>query len=69
MALIKEMLTSGAAHGQKTIWEIPHLDIKNEGKATIINVWNEAMKGYPFVHMIAQPGFINIDGDKASMRS
>ena len=27
------------------------------------------MKGYPFVHMIAQPGFINIDGDKASMRS
>ena len=59
----------GSTWSENAIWEIPHLDIKNEGKETIINVWNEAMKGYPFVHMIAQPGFINIDGDKASMRS
>ncbi len=52
----------GSTWSENAIWEIPHLDIKNEGKETIVNIWNEAMKGYPFVHMIAQPGFIEIDG-------
>ena len=40
------------------------LDIKNEGKENIINIWTEAMKGYPFVHMIAQPGYIKINGNE-----
>ena len=55
----------GDTWSENAIWEIPHLNLKNEGKEAIINVWNEAMKGYPFVHMIAQPGFIEIDGNKA----
>ena len=59
----------GDTWSENAIWEIPHLNLKNEGKEVIINVWNEAMKGYPFVHMIAQPGFIEIDGNKAKMRS
>jgi hypothetical protein len=27
------------------------------------------MKGYPFVHMIAQPGYIKINDNEAEMRS
>ena len=59
----------GSTWSQNAVWEIPHLDIKNEGKENIINIWTEAMKGYPFVHMIAQPGYIKINGNKAEMRS
>ena len=59
----------GSTWSENALWEIRHLEIKNEGKENIVNIWNEAMKGYPFVHMMAQPAYINIDGDKATMRS
>ena len=59
----------GSTWSENALWEIPHLEIKNEGKENIVNVWNEAMKGYPFVHMMAQPAYIEVDGDKATMRS
>ena len=41
----------GSTWSENAIWEIPHLDIKNEGKETIINVWNEAMKGLSLIHI------------------
>ena len=53
----------GSTWSKNAIWEIPHLDIKNEGKQNIINISTEAMKGYPFVNMIAQPGYIKINGN------
>ena len=59
----------GSTWSKNAIWEIPHLEIKNEGRENIINIWTEAMKGYPFVHMIAQPGYIKINGNEAEMRS
>ena len=59
----------GSTWSENALWEIPHLEIKYEGKENIVNIWNEAMKGYPFVHMMAQPAYINVDGDKATMRS
>ena len=59
----------GSTWSQNALWDIHHLEIKNEGKENIVNIWNEAMKGYPFVHMMAQPAYINVDGDKATMRS
>ena len=59
----------GSTWSKNAIWEIPHLEIRNEGRENIINIWTEAMKGYPFVHMIAQPGYIKINGSEAEMRS
>ena len=59
----------GSTWSKNAVWEIPHLEIKNEGRDNIISIWSEAMKGYPFVHMIAQPVFIEINGGEATMRS
>lgn len=59
----------GSTLSKNAVWEIPHLEIKNEGMDNIISIWSEAMKGYQFVHMIAQPGFIEINGGEATMRS
>lgn len=59
----------GSTWSLNAVWEIPHLEIKNEGRDNIVSIWTEAMKGYPFIHMMAQPGHININGDKANMRS
>ncbi len=59
----------GSTWSLNAVWEIPHLKIKNEGRDNIVAIWTEAMKGYPFVHMMAQPGYININGNNASMRS
>ena len=59
----------GSTWSLNAVWEIPHLEIKNEGRDNIVSIWTEAMKGYPFIHMMAQPGHITINGDKANMRS
>ena len=59
----------GSTWSESALWEIPHLEIKNEGRENIVNIWNEAMKGFPFVHMMAQPAYIKIDRNKATMRS
>ena len=40
-----------------------------KGRDTIVASWLEAMKMFPFVNMMAMPGFISIEGDQASMRS
>lgn len=59
----------GSTWAKDAVWEIPHLNIKNEGHDNIVDIWVDAMKSYPFVHMMAQPGFIEITGDSAVMRS
>ena len=57
----------GSTWSKNAVWEIPHLEIKNEGRDNIISIWSEAMKGYPFVQMIAQPGFIEINCGKCDV--
>ena len=32
-------------------------------------IWLEAMKMFPFVNMMAMPGYIRVEGDTATMRS
>lgn len=39
------------------------------GRAAIRAMWVEAMKGYPGIMFEAWPGSIEIDGDRATMRS
>lgn len=40
-----------------------------KGKATILAAWVESMKLFPFVHMVCSPGHIEVNGDRATMRS
>jgi ketosteroid isomerase-like protein len=39
------------------------------GKAAIVTMWVEAMKGFPGIMFEAWPGSIEVDGDRAEMRS
>ena len=39
------------------------------GREQIVAAWLEAMKLFPFVNMMAHPGFIKVSGDRAVMRS
>lgn len=40
-----------------------------KGKASIVAMWTEAMKAYPGIRFQAWPGAIEIDGERAMMRS
>lgn len=60
----------GSTWAEDGVWELPHLEMEGlKGRDTIVAAWVEAMKLFPFVNMMAQPGFIDVQGDRASMRS
>lgn len=60
----------GSTWAEGSVWELPHLEMEGiRGRANIVAAWTEAMKLFPFVNMLAQPAYINIEGDKATMRS
>jgi hypothetical protein len=40
-----------------------------KGRDTIVGAWLEAMKMFPFVNMMAMPGMISVEKDRATMRS
>ncbi len=59
----------GATWAEEADWELPHLDVKISGRDAIVSAWLDAMKMFPFVNMMAQAGSIEVDGDRAVMRS
>lgn len=60
----------GSTWAEDAVWELPHLEMEGlRGRETIVAAWTEAMKLFPFVNMMAHPGFIKVDGDRATMRS
>ena len=60
----------GSTWADNAIWELPHLDMAGiSGRENIVAAWLEAMQLFPFVNMMAHPGHITIDGDRAVMRS
>ncbi len=60
----------GATWAEDGVWELPHLEMEGiTGRTAIVESWVEAMKLFPFVNMMAQAGSIEVDGDRASMRS
>ena len=62
--------TWGSTWAEDAIWELPHLDMEGlKGRETIVVAWLEAMKMFPFVNMMAMPGVIKVEGDRATMRS
>jgi uncharacterized protein (TIGR02246 family) len=48
-------------------WTLPGLPTV-VGRDAIVKLWHEAMGGYDLVIMIATPGAISIDGDRATGR-
>ena len=60
----------GGTWAAEAVWELPQLGMDGlKGRETIVGAWLEAMKMFPFVNMMAMPGSICVDGDRATMRS
>ncbi|MEM1189449.1 MAG: nuclear transport factor 2 family protein [Pseudomonadota bacterium] len=60
----------GSTWAADGLWELPHLEVEGiRGREAIVATWIETMKLFPFVNMMAQPGFISVNGDRATMRS
>lgn len=60
----------GATWAEDAQWLLPHLGLDGiSGRTQIVEAWREAMKLFPFVNMFAQAGSIEVDGDRAVMRS
>ena len=59
----------GRTWSTEAVWELPHLDIDIRGRDAIVTAWEDAMKLFPFVNMMAQPGPIEFSGERATMRS
>jgi len=60
----------GSTWAEDAVWELPHLEMEGlQGRDVIVAAWVEAMKLFPFVNMMAHPGFIAVQGDRATMRS
>lgn len=56
---------------EDSVWSLPVVDGMSDikGKANIVAAWVEAMKLFPFVQMTGTPGSIDIQGDRAYVRS
>lgn len=61
----------GATWAEDAVWSLPVVEGMTEirGRDNIVAAWVEAMKLFPFVQMTGFPGSIDIQGDKAYVRS
>lgn len=61
----------GATWAEDSVWNLTVVPGMEEvvGKTNIVAAWIEAMKGFPFVHMIGTVGSIRVEGDRARVRS
>ncbi len=57
-----------ADDGEWSLPDYPEIGT-TKGKAAIVAMWTEAMKGYPGIRFRAWPGSIEVNGDRATMRS
>jgi uncharacterized protein (TIGR02246 family) len=60
----------GETWAEDGLWQLPHLGLEGiRGRSAIVDSWKDAMELFPFVHMMAQAGSIEVAGDRAEMRS
>lgn len=61
----------GATWAEEAEWSLPdYPEIgTTKGRAAIVAMWVEAMKGFPGIMFEAWPGAIEVEGDRATMRS
>ncbi|MCW1431074.1 nuclear transport factor 2 family protein [Novosphingobium sp. JCM 18896] len=57
-----------AEDGEWSLPDYPELGT-TKGREAIVAMWIEAMKAYPGIMFEAWPGAIEVDGDRATMRS
>ena len=66
----RDAVAWGATWAEDAAWELPHLEVVGiQGREAIVAAWKEAMALFPFVNMMAQAGSIEVDGERAVMRS
>ena len=60
-----------ALWAEDSVWSLPDYPQypDTHGKAAIVAMWTTAMKDYPGIMFHAWPGSIEIDGDRAQVRS
>lgn len=58
----------GATWAEDARWDLAHLGIAVEGRDKIVEAWKQGMALFPFVTMMAVPGKIEVDGDRANVR-
>jgi len=61
----------GGTWAEDGVWSLPDYPELGEtrGRAAIVAMWKEAMKAYPGIMFEAWPGSIEVDGDRAIVRS
>ena len=61
----------GATWAEDAEWSLPdYPEIgTTKGKPAIVAMWTEAMKGYPGIRFQSWPGSIEVQGNRATMRS
>ncbi len=61
----------GGTWAEDAIWSLPDYPELGEtrGRDAIVAMWKEAMKAYPGIMFEAWPGSIEIEGDRAIVRS
>lgn len=61
----------GATWAEDAVWSMPDYPEfpTQHGKAAIVGLWVEAMKHYPGIMFQAWPGSIEVDGNRAVVRS
>jgi len=56
----------GALWAEDARWELMGTEVT--GRAAIVAAWKAAMAGFAFVGFFCQPGFIRVEGDRATAR-
>ncbi len=56
----------GACWTDDSVWHLMGTAV--QGKAAIVGLWEQAMAGFAFVAFFAQPGQIEVQGDRATGR-
>lgn len=67
----RDPIAWGATWAEDAEWSLPdYPEIgTTKGRTAIVAMWIEAMKAYPGIMFEAWPGSIEVDGDRATMRS
>ena len=60
----------GAVWAEDGVWSLPALGIEGiQGRDNIVATWKQAMGLFSFANMMTQAGRIDVDGERATVRS
>lgn len=66
----RDAVAWGANWAEDGEWNLPALGITGlKGRAKIVEMWSGAMATFKFANMLTMPGSIEVDGDRARVRS